>query len=138
MKILVDTNIILDIILERQPFFARSAQVLQTALQSNIKVYITATTVTDLYYIVRKAKDKELALNFIKELLDFVDVSAVDKSVILQALQLDMTDFEDAIQASSAKSEAIQIIVTRNEVDFAHSDLTVYTPESFLNNVTSQ
>lgn len=137
MKILVDTNIILDIILERQPFFARSAQVLQTALRSNIKMDITATTITDLYYIVRKAKDKELALNFIKELLDFVDVAAVDKSVILQALQLEMTDFEDAIQASSAKSEEIQIVVTRNEVDFAHSNLTIHTPESFLNKVAS-
>lgn len=60
-------------------------------------------------------------------------MATVDKSVILQALQLDMTDFEDAIQASSAKNEAIQIIVTRNEVDFANSNLTVYTPETFLN-----
>lgn len=137
MKILVDTNVVLDIVLERQPFFAQSAQVLKTALQANIQLYITATTVTDLYYIVRKAKDKALALNFIKELLDFVDVTAVDKSVILQALQVDMNDFEDAIQASSAKNADIDIIVTRNEADFINSNLIIHTPETFLNQVAS-
>ena len=133
MKILVDTNVFLDIILERQPFFASSAQLLQRAPQENVELFLTATTITDLYYIVRKAKDRNTALTFIKDLLTFVEVSAVDKHVILQALQLEMTDFEDAIQVSSAQGNNIHIVVTRNEADFRDAGLEIYTPESFWN-----
>lgn len=132
MKILVDTNVILDIVLERQPFYEQSARFLQVSAQSNT-IYITATTITDLYYIVRKAKGREIALAFVEDLLKLVEIAAVDKKVILQALQLGLTDFEDAVQASSAQQEGINIIVTRNEADFSHSGLEVHSPESFLN-----
>ena len=132
MKVLADTNIILDIVLERSPFFTQSAQALNRALEVGINVYITATTITDLYYIVRKAKGRGLALDFIKELLDFVEIAAVDKSVIVQALQLDLTDFEDAVQVSAANNTAVDMIITRNEADFTASNLAVHTPETFL------
>lgn len=132
MKILIDTNIILDIVLERQPFVEQAEKVLQICQQTNIKMFLTATTITDLYYIVRKAKDKETAFNLIKDLLQFVEIASVDKEVILKALQSSLVDFEDAIQESSAKKEKINIIVTRNEGDFRNSGLIIHTPRSFL------
>lgn len=135
MKILVDTNVILDIVLERQPFFEHSAQLLQNAAQLHLELFLTATTITDLYYIVRKAKDRQTSLDFIRDLLNVVEISAVDKSVVEQALQLDLTDFEDAVQVGSARQENIKIIVTRNEADFSVSGFEVYSPESFLKTI---
>ena len=131
-SILVDTNIILDIILEREPFVKQSAQLLQKTQEVGIEVFLSATTITDLYYIARKAKGKKVALAFIKNLLEFVEIASVNKSVIVQALESDLSDFEDAVQENSAKNENITILVTRNEVDFKNSTLEVYTPESYL------
>jgi predicted nucleic acid-binding protein len=131
MKVLIDTNIILDIVLERQPFVEQAIQVLQTA-QTDIVLFLTATTITDLYYITRKAKGRAIALSFIADLLQFVEVAGVDKDVIMQALHSDIADFEDAIQESAAKSQTINVIVTRNETDFENSVLEIHSPESFL------
>ena len=136
MRILVDTNVFLDIILERHPFFEHAAKLLHAVPLKDIEIFLTATTVTDLYYIVRKAKDRTIALSFIKDLLKLVEVSAVDKDVILQALQLGMADFEDAIQVSSANGNGITIVETRNEADFIMSGLDGYTPEAFLSKIT--
>ncbi len=132
MKILIDTNVILDIVLERQPFVEQSAELLKTAQQDNIEIFLSATTITDLYYITRKAKSKQIALDFIGDLLQFIEIASVDKRVIIQALHSDMSDFEDAVQEGSAKNQGINVIVTRNEVDFKNSDLEIYSPESFL------
>ena len=132
MKILIDTNIILDIVLERQPFVEQATQLFKAAQQANVVLFVTATTITDLYYVTRKAKGRAIALNFITDLLQFMDVAGVDKAVIMQALHSDITDFEDAIQESAAKSQAINVLVTRNETDFKSSALEIHSPESFL------
>ncbi len=132
MKILIDTNIILDIVLERQPFVEQATQLFTAAQQANVILFVTATTITDLYYITRKAKGRAIALNFIADLLQFMDVAGVDKAVIMQALHSDIADFEDAIQESAAKSQAINVLVTRNETDFKNSALEIHSPESLL------
>jgi len=132
VKILIDTNVILDIVLERQPFVEQAIRLLQTAQQANIVLFVTATTITDLYYITRKARGRTIALDFIADLLQLMEVAGVDKAVIMQALHSDIADFEDAIQESAAKGQAISVLVTRNETDFKNSSLEIYSPESFL------
>ena len=132
MKILIDTNVILDIVLERQPFVKSAAQLLETAQQADIILYVTATTITDLYYIVRRAKGRAIALDLIGDLLQFVEIADVDKTVIEKALHSNLPDFEDAVQASAAKKQAIRVIITRNENDFCNSGLEIHNPESFL------
>jgi hypothetical protein len=86
-----------------------------------------------LYYITRKANGRAIAHDFIVDLLRIVEIANVDGSVIREALHSEIDDFEDAIQESAAKKQAIQVIVTRNDADFANSVLQVYDPESFLN-----
>nr|VFJ64883.1 MAG: Predicted nucleic acid-binding protein, contains PIN domain [Candidatus Kentron sp. FM]VFJ65181.1 MAG: Predicted nucleic acid-binding protein, contains PIN domain [Candidatus Kentron sp. FM]VFK15279.1 MAG: Predicted nucleic acid-binding protein, contains PIN domain [Candidatus Kentron sp. FM] len=132
MKVLVDTNVILDIALDREPFVEYAALFLKTARQRIIPLFMTATTVTDLYYILRKERGKDIALSFISDLLQFVDVASVDKKVVIEALRSEIPDFEDAIQIFSAKQTAIETVVTRNEGDFAKSGLDVQNPKSFL------
>lgn len=132
MKVLLDTNIILDIVLERPPFVEHATQLLHHAAQASISLFLTATTITDLYYITRKAKGRETAINLIRDLLQLVEIVAVDQAVITQALQSPLTDFEDAIQEQAAYQAGIHAIVTRNEADFADAIVDIYTPETFL------
>ena len=132
MRVLLDTNIILDITLKRKPFVESSTSLLQALQEKNDEIFLSATTITDLYYILRKGKGKEIALSLIKNLLEFVEIASVDKNAILQALESDITDFEDAVQENSAKNENITVIITRNERDFKNSELEIYTPESYL------
>ena len=136
MKVLVDTNILLDIALERSPFLEKSALFLKTARQQHIRLTVTPATIMDLYYFIRKAKGRDKAIGFLESLLRFADVGTVNKQVVLQALRSEISDFEDAIQAYSAKHEAINIIVTRNEGDFKKSDMDIYSPESFLKSLS--
>ena len=132
MKLLIDTNVILDIVLERKPFVKHAARLFKIAQERNFLLFMSATTVTDIYYITRKNKGKDIALTFLKDLLQFVNIASVDKQIILRSLDSDIPDFEDAIQVFSAKQEAITTIITRNETDFTHSGLIIYNPESFL------
>ncbi|XOF35075.1 MAG: type II toxin-antitoxin system VapC family toxin [Candidatus Electrothrix sp. YB6] len=137
MKVLVDTNVILDIALNREPFVEHAVRFFKEAQQHSIQLVMTATTITDLYYITSKAKGRETALSFIDDLLCFFDVASVDKEVIMRALQSDMSDFEDAVQAYSAQQKNISIIITRNEKDLLESGLEVHTPETFLQKIQS-
>lgn len=132
MKVLVDTNVILDIVLERQPFVESAIQLLIAAQHNDITFFVTATTITDLYYITRKAKGRVIALSMITDLLQFAEIAGVDKAVILQALHSRLSDFEDAVQESAALQQTIDMLITRNATDFRNSVLEIHTPESFL------
>lgn len=123
--ILFDTNILLDIALDRDPFVEDAAKVLQLMDMQVITGYITANSITDIYYIIKKAKGHSEGIAFIIDLLDLVMVIGVDESVIKGALKTGMKDFEDAIQAFCAKQANLDMIITRNETDFARSGLLV-------------
>jgi len=137
MNVLLDTNVILDLLLERQPFVEDAARLLEAAQETDLTLYLTATTVTDLYDITRKAKDRATAHRFIVELLQWMKVAGVDDAVIREALDADFADFEDAVQASAAKASGIPIIVTRNTADFAQSTLGIYSPEMIVDGLST-
>jgi predicted nucleic acid-binding protein len=127
-RLLLDTNIILDIALKREPHFELSSKIFELIDKKRIICYITASTVTDIYYISRKEKGNEIAIEFISNLIEIVDVIGVDKSIIVKALESNLKDFEDAVQVSAAENYEIEIIVTRNKSDFLNSGLEILTP----------
>jgi len=131
-KILLDTNIILDIALERREFFEKAKELLLTLNKLSIPSYVTATTVTDIYYILKKSKGHQLTISFLTNLFDFIDVAGVSKEVIISALNSEITDFEDAVQTESARQNSINIIITRNIADFKKSKLEIFTPSDFI------
>ncbi len=132
-SILLDTNIILDIALERQPFYDRAHQLVLAALKREVALFITATTITDIYYIIRKTKGRESAWGFVTHLMDFVEVAGVDRDVIERALEFsDWEDFEDAVQASSGIIHGIDVLVTRDASGFSKAPLVVLAPEEAL------
>ena len=131
-RLLLDTNIILDIALKRSPHFEFSSRIFELIDKKRIISYITASTVTDIYYISRKEKGKEIAIEFISNLIEVVDVLGVDKNIIVKAIKSNLKDFEDAVQVTAAEYNEIQIIVTRNKSDFLDSGLEILTPKELI------
>ena len=134
MKILWDTNILLDVLQKREPFFADSYRALREAMDANHECLISATAITDIYYVLRKAlRSSEEAKGHIEQLsqlLAFADVTGTD---IHAALIRPMPDFEDAVVDSVAERCGASYIVTRNIKDFAGSAVPAITPTDFLN-----
>ena len=137
VKILLDTNIILDVALERQPFFDESEQVLSFVEQGDVEGYISGSTFSDLYYIMRKAKGRGPTLEFLRYISTFCQVATVDNSVISMALTSTFKDFEDAIQHSSAIVNQIDAIVTRNPRDFPVTAPRIVTPDQLIQELTN-
>lgn len=132
MKVLLDTNIIVDVALDRQPYFRDSEGVLRLAEESRIEGYISASTLSDLYYIIRKGRGREWTLDFLQQLITFCSIATVDDAVIRMALGLDFRDFEDAIQYSVAVINHLEAIATRNPDDFTRVSLPIFTPDRLL------
>jgi predicted nucleic acid-binding protein len=130
MNVLLDTNIVLDYILMREPFIKSAKTIFKWSFEQKITAYISASALTDVYYLVRQAKDT--AINFIKDLIQFIHIAAVDKSVVISALSSGFTDFEDAVQNAAAQNIGITHIVTGNIKDFKKSSLIILSPEIFV------
>jgi predicted nucleic acid-binding protein len=132
MRVLLDTNVILDNALERSPFSLAASRIFGAPGLDRIQLFTTASATTDIYYLVRKSKGRQFALEFLAELLGLIDVCQVDKGVLLKAISSDFSDFEDAVQNAAAVETKIDVIVTRNKADYSKSPLTVLTPDEFV------
>ena len=132
MRVLFDTNIILDVMLLREPFLKSSVLLMAEVEKKNLEGFVCSTTVTTIHYLVEKVKGRRVALSQIENLLKIFQVSQVDKSCLESALNSKITDFEDAVLDESAYREGVDGIITRNEKDFKKSKLTIYNPEELL------
>ncbi|MBR5645952.1 MAG: PIN domain-containing protein [Treponema sp.] len=136
MRVLLDTNVILDVLLEREVFEEESSKLLSMIERGIIKGFVSSVSVTDIYYISHQTfHDKEKALNVINELLFITRVLKTDEKIIKNAIKLKWKDFEDAVQYSVAKKSHIDFIITRNKKDYKTSNIPVYTPKEFLEKI---
>lgn len=132
MRILLDTNIILDIALKREPFFTDSVGVFKKIDNNAVYGFITTTTITDIYYIAKKDKGHAIAIEFISNLIQFVDIIGIDKDIVIESLISDITDFEDAIQSVASTFNEVDYIITRNTKDYRSSKVKAITPTEFI------
>ncbi|AFZ60039.1 PIN domain-containing protein [Anabaena cylindrica FACHB-243] len=137
MKVLLDTNIIIDIALERQPYVTNSETVLAFVEQGQIEGYISASTISDLYYIIRKQKGRDLTIEFLQEILTFCQIATVNQAVISMAFTTNFKDFEDAIQYSTAVVNQLDAIITRNPQDFPVISPRILTPDQLIEELTN-
>jgi len=128
MKLLVDTNVVLDVLLARQPFAADAARLLDAVDRGRLQGLLCATTVTTLFYLASKAVGARKAREQVRELLTMFEVAPVDQAVLASALDLDFTDLEDAVLHEAARAAGAEGLVTRNGKDFAKATLPVFTP----------
>jgi predicted nucleic acid-binding protein len=130
--ILLDTNVILDLFLEREPF-VDSAALLWAAHESGyLTAYVSAITPVNLFYIARKFKGREVAIQAVAELLATLPICTVDDVVLQAGLRAGFKDFEDAVQYASALSSRLDAIITRNSADYSAASLPVYSPMEYI------
>lgn len=133
MQLMVDTNVVLDVLLNRPAFVQDSATILRAASE-NIQEFITASAVTDIYYIARKElKDSLQTKALIRNLLQVVHVASVSEADVCAALDSNWKDFEDSVQNAVAEHQRFDYIITRNPSDYKESNLPVLTPQEFAN-----
>jgi predicted nucleic acid-binding protein len=132
MKILLDTNVVLDILLERNLFVAHAREIFQLIESQKIEGYLCATTVTTLHYLVSRQLDKPTADHAIKQLLALFAVAPVDKNTLLEASSGHAVDYEDAVLYLSAHHIQMDMIITRDPKGFVDSPVDTLSPEAFL------
>ena len=132
MKILLDTNVVLDLLLEREPFVENVIALFEQIEQNKLEGYIAATTITNIFYIIRKTEGREFALAAINRLLTGLQFCTVDRQTVETALSFNLKDFEDSIQLACATLNELDAIVTRDQKDFISSDLPIYSPTELL------
>ncbi|MFA5786162.1 MAG: PIN domain-containing protein [Actinomycetota bacterium] len=135
MRVLFDTNVILDVLLDRQPHVGVAAKLFALVDNGRMEGLICAMTATTTYYIAAKSFGRRRAHKQVHELLTLFEVAPVDGDVLDRALDLDFTDFEDAVLHEAARSSGAAAIVTRNGQDFAHASLPVLDPRELLSAV---
>ncbi len=129
MKILFDTNIVFDVLLDREPFSEAASQLFSLVEAHTIKGFLGATTITTIFYLAAKVSGKEKAREEVKKLLSLFEISPVNHIVLKEASQLAFNDFEDAVLHESAKYSGVHGIVTRNPKDFKKASISIYSPE---------
>ncbi|MEG5001719.1 PIN domain-containing protein [Microcoleus sp. B4-D4] len=134
MKVLFDTNVLLDAMLAREPFVADAAFLLNAVESGRIEGFMSATTVTDVHYLVgRQTKSSEAAIAAVTRLLALMEICAVDREILEQAIGLGLPDFEDAVQIACAIELELEAIVTRDVNGFAGSPISVLSPQELRN-----
>jgi predicted nucleic acid-binding protein len=132
MKALLDLNVLLDVIQNRQPHYADSAKVLSAARSGEFDALIPFHAVTTIFYLVERAQDTTVTGQTVDWLLKHFDVPEADKNTLLQARKLKMGDFEDAVVASVAARCGCDFIISRNSADFSTSPVKAISPSDFL------
>ena len=131
-RVLFDSDVLLDVLAQRQPFVATSAQALNTVIKPEVQGYVSGHAVTNIFYILRRHVGSERARELLLRLLQHLQVADVTDEVIRSALQSSVTDFEDAVTIEAANAAGVEVIVTRNISDFVASSISAVLPEDFL------
>ena len=133
MRVLIDTNVILDVLLKRSPFSEAAIEVLKLSVREDIQEFVSASAITDIYYIAYKnMRDKAVVRELLKKLLLIVSVAGVSEEEIQKALELGWKDFEDSVQYSVALLNEMNGLITRNVKDYSSSEIQVWEPNQFL------
>ncbi len=132
-RVLIDTNILLDYLLTREPFYEVAKEVVRTCTEGDTKGCIATHSITNMFFILRKDYDAEERREMLINLCTIFDVEGIDKNKLLVGLQDDdFTDFEDCLQTECAKAYGAEYIVTRNVADYSASEITAILPKDFL------
>lgn len=129
-RVLVDTNVVLDVLLDRKPHVTASLAVWSAIETRAMQGLLAAHAITTIHYLIRKERGSVQAKRVVSSLLRIFGIAPVDVAVIQDALQLPSRDFEDSVTASAAKLAGCEAIVTRDPIGFRGSSIRVLTPEA--------
>ena len=132
MRVLLDTNVVLDVLLARQPFLGASAEVFGLVEHSRIEGLLCATTITTIDYLLTHAMPRPAAREALRTLMALFEIAPVNRAVLEQALKSKVADFEDAVLEHAGTLAGAEVIVTRNQHDFRHASLKILGPDELL------
>jgi predicted nucleic acid-binding protein len=132
MKVLFDTNVLLDVLLARKPFAEAAVQLMSLADKGKLQGVLCATSMMTIHYLAAKAVGRRQARKHVRELLAIFEVAVVDRGVLEQALEMRFQNFEDAVLHESARAAGAAAIVTCNLRDFARTSLPIFSPGELL------
>lgn len=135
MRVLLDTDVVLDLLLDREPFSVDAAAIWQAGEDRQVQLYVSAITPINVFYVARKLKGQETAKLLVTSLLMACRICTVDQSLLLAALASPIRDYEDAVQAAAAGSQQLDAIVTRNLRDYVDSSTPAFSPSDLLRNI---
>lgn len=132
MRVLFDTNIVLDLLLEREPFVAPAAGLVQLVERGELVGVLGATTVTTIFYLAEKARSGDEARLHVGQLLQLFEIAPVTRSILQEALQSHFDDFEDAVLHEAGRESGVDALVTRDTAGFRQAGIPVYRPSELL------
>ncbi len=133
MKILIDTNVIIDALTSREPWNESAEKIFIMAANNIVDMYITASSATDIYYLVRKhLHNAETARQVMSKLYSLVGILEVKQEDCIDALASPITDYEDAVVEQVARRTGVECIVTRNQKDYEAGLTKVFLPDDFI------
>jgi predicted nucleic acid-binding protein len=139
MRVLIDTNIVLDFLLQREPFSQDAELLFQAIGAGQITGYVTATTLTDIFYISRKrTRSVEQARQAVSEILTAMVICPIDRAVLESAFNSGLIDFEDAVQIFGAVAQGLDAILTRDSKGFLSSPIPVLSIQEMLKQLGTQ
>lgn len=130
-KVFLDTNIVADLFLKREPFCENSLKLFTLGFHKKITLYVSSLSYATLAYLVRKMKKEERVLLF-EKLRNITETTTVDRQTVDKALISDFSDLEDALQYYSAVNAKVDVVLTRNKKDFVEANVPVMTPDEFF------
>ncbi len=138
MNVFLDTNVVIDFMGEREGFFEDAAAIFAMIEDKKITVSVSALTIVNCAYILKKAFNSDIMLNKVEALCQMLDVTPIDRSQLLNAVRLRPCDYEDAVQYLSALPYHPDVIITRDKRGFNDFDILVMTPAEFVNKAKQQ
>ena len=137
-RVLFDTNVVLDVLLDRQPYAEASATAWAAVESGKSEGLLAAHAVTTIHYLIRKEMGAVKAKRIVSAILRVFEVAAVDATVVQEALQLSFSDFEDAVTSAAARLAGCEFIVTRDPKGFRGSPVRSLTPEAVMPLLTKE
>jgi len=131
-KIFVDTDVVVDMLIDRKPFANPALDLFALAEEGHLEIFVSSLSFSNIYYIVRRLAGHKKALTLLAQLEKIARVLPVDEGIIKESLLSGFKDFEDAIQYFCARQAGIGNIITRNVREFSKAECAVHTPDSFL------
>jgi predicted nucleic acid-binding protein len=132
MRVLLDTNVVLDFVLARQPFFVEADEIFIRLRNKEFEGFVSAITPINVFYTTCKETDKATAFSAVEELLKLVEIARSNNQIYQNALSVNFNDYEDAVQHECAVAENLDAIATRNIKDYKNAFVKVYSPGEFL------
>lgn len=132
-NLFIDSDVVIDFFIDREPHANPSSEIFELREQGKVKLYLSAISINNIYYIVRKFIGHKKTLEVIELLIEMTEIIGTTKKEIIQALQNNFSDYEDSVQYSTALAiNNIDAIITRNVKDYRYSAIAVMTPLNFL------